>query len=212
MFAPRWHTSHLVLMPGAILIVAVLVAVTARAPAHRPPHPVRVPPLLPLLRPSASVNWRGPHHRGARRPTRGAVRAPALDRRVASEVGSIQRPAPASQAPILVRVVDVSDAAHGQAAVDRCAGPVEVLYSPYDLPNDIVQHDYCGGAWFATLSRGTRIRIIGGTQPGLYEVNGRRRTVPKGMKVYFLRNLGSLVLQTCRGDDLVATGLTRITS
>lgn len=110
---------------------------------------------------------------------------------------------------VVVHVVEVTSASNGQAAVDRCRGPVEVLYASYGYPNAIVEHDYCGGAWFASLATGTRVRVVSGTQPGLYEVNGRRRVVPKGSTIAAMYGLGVLVLQTCRGDNLVFIGLSR---
>ena len=140
-----------------------------------------------------------------------ATRPASIHRRTPS--GPTRQPLSGRQSgptfPAVIRVVEVTSAANGQAAVDRCMGPVEVLYTPFGYPNDIVEHDYCGGAWFLSLTPGTRIRVVGGTQPGLYVVNGRRRVVPWGSTIAAMHGLGALVLQTCQGHSMVFIGLSR---
>lgn len=112
--------------------------------------------------------------------------------------------------PITISVAGVATGEQGQAAVNRCAGPVEVLWSAYGYANDIIQHNYCGGAWMAYIRPGTHIRIVGGTQPGLYVANGQRRVAPWGSTIAVMAGIGDLAVQTCVGHDLVYVGLTRV--
>ena len=142
-------------------------------------------------------------------PRRVAHRAPTT---ASAQPRTLAHPPVRHQAltPITVHVVEVATAAEGQAAVNRCAGPVEVQYGHWGYPNDIIQHDYCGGAWMAFIRPGTKIHIVGGTEPGLYVANGNRRLVPKNARVSFLAGIGDMALQTCEGDHLALIGLTRI--
>lgn len=87
---------------------------------------------------------------------------------------------------------------------------MEARYDAFGYPNDIVEHNYCGGSWFAGLQRGTVVRVIGGTQPGLYVVNGRRFYTPKTGTIAGTKGLGDLMVQTCISHtEMVYVGLTR---
>lgn len=178
--------------------------------------------LLVALKPGGAVAGaprasRPSHSMLARRPMRAAShrRPPVLVKTHPARAQSV-RPASATvrrgsvATPVVIRVAGVASGADGQAAVDRCAGPVEVLWSAYGYANDIIQHNYCGGAWMAFIRPGLEIRIVGGTQPGLYVANGQRRVAPKDSTIAVMAGIGDLALQTCQGRDLVYTGLSRI--
>lgn len=129
-----------------------------------------------------------------------SAKAPVATSRVATS------PAAGS---VVIHVITVTSAADAQSQMNRCAGPVEIDYSPWGLPNDIAQHNYCGGAWFASLATGTHVTIVGGAHPGTYVV-GQKRYVSHGQDVSVLRGIGDLALQTCVGGDQMAyVGLNR---
>lgn len=138
--------------------------------------------------------------------------APVLSRsalRAAVATSTASTPAPklrvASGAAIWISAVTQPNTA--QAAADACRGPIEILWP--GLPTEIAEHDYCGGAWFNSVTTGERIRVIGGTIPGEYVVNGRRLLVSHGTAASALSGLGDLVLQTCVGSRMVLVGLSR---
>jgi hypothetical protein len=144
------------------------------------------------------------------RPT-AAVPAPAHSRPAKPASRSLSRPPVATPGPVVIRVITVSSVANAQSEVNRCAGPVEVNYSSYGLPNDIVQHNYCGGSRFASLATGTHVTIIGGAHPGTYVVNANKRYIYHGQNVGVLAGIGDLALQTCvDGGKMAFVGLTRV--
>ena len=161
------------------------------------------------------------------RVTRAHVAAPRpAARRVASSISrstvrstaEVSPPAPRTPARtpartqrpttgVVIRVTAVTNPNDAQAAADACRGPIEILWP--GLPTEIAQHDYCGGAWFDSVTTGERIEVSGGTMPGLFVVNGRRRVVNHGTSASILSGLGDLVLQTCVGSQMILVGLDR---
>lgn len=195
--ARRWGVRATLVTIVAILVAVVVGTLPEQASAH-----VRVTPPQIAPKPAATLHA-VVHSREIPRRTPHARPLPP---------GPSVHPhaRPRGSTPITITVVEVTTAAGGQAAVNRCAGPVEVQYGRWGYPNDIIQHDYCGGAWMAFIRAGTRIRIVGGTEPGLYVANGNRRLVPKDSRVSFLQGIGDVALQTCEGSQLALIGLTRI--
>ncbi|MGN6162821.1 MAG: hypothetical protein ACTHOG_14110, partial [Marmoricola sp.] len=92
-----------------------------------------------------------------------------------------------------IHVVAAVPISQGQAAVNRCAGPVMITY-PGATPQ-IVQHDYCGGTWVLGLRPGQRV-VLTGSAAGTYVV-GARRVISLDSNVTAVNGLGDLVAQTC---------------
>lgn len=138
--------------------------------------------------------------------SRSAERAP-LKPRVAAPPAPVAPVASAAPAPRILRIVAVASPEDAQLEINRCAGAVEVAWS--SDPHEIAEHDFCGGAWFASVAAGTAVEVVGGTRPGLYVANGNRQMLPKGADSSALDGLGDLVLQTCDGDSLIVIGLSR---
>lgn len=198
----RWSTRAALVTALAVVVGVVVGTAPEQASAHaRMALPQVAPKPARTLSPVAHA--RVVHH------ARAMARAPKASRVRPRPVARLHAQRTVST-PITINVAEVATAADGQAAVNRCAGPVEVLYGRWGYPDDIIQHDYCGGAWMAFIRPGTRIQIVGGTRPGLYVANGNRRLVPKNSRVSFLAGIGDLALQTCDGNQLALIGLTRV--
>lgn len=121
-----------------------------------------------------------------------------------------------SASVFVVRITRVATPQTMQSAIDACTGPVEILWSNDRFrwgahPDEIAEHDYCGGSEFSSLAKGQRVRVIGGTLSGRYVVNGYRRFARAGSPAQLLNGLGAIVLQTCVPDGVVLVGLDRTT-
>jgi hypothetical protein len=158
-------------------------------------------------RPTAAATTSAPRHPAVvRHQVRLTVRVATSRSTQRAAVSAVAAaPEPASQATIYVSAV--TNPSTAQAAANACRGPIEILWP--GLPAPIAQHDYCGGAWFNSVTTGERIKVVGGTMPGMYVANGRRLMVGKGTSSSVLSGLGTLVLQTCVGNQMVLVGLDR---
>lgn len=201
----HWGTPAALLSTLAVSVALVVSTAPEQAVAHSQVTPPQAVP-KPARTLNADVRPRPTAHHVQRAVQERLHPAVRLHAQHASPI-PVSAPRPG---PITINVAAVSTAAEAQAAVNRCAGPVEVLYRNWGYADDIVQHNFCGGAWMAFIRPGTRIQIMGGTRPGLYVANGHRRLVPKGSGVAFLAGIGDLALQTCEGDRLAIVGLTRL--
>lgn len=117
---------------------------------------------------------------------------------------------------LVVRIASVVTPATMQSAINACQGPVEILWStdPFQWgshPDEIAEHDYCGGTDFSSLAAGQQVQVIGGNLTGLYVVNGNRRFAGPGSSADLLDGMGAVVLQTCVPDGVVLVGLDRTT-
>lgn len=211
-FNSQWASSKIrIAITIAVMLLIALVTSAAVLPAptlaQEPPKvhptvapsaPVSVPP-VPSPSPVIQTPPPPPPPPPAPKPTpkpRPAVVVPAAP---------AAPPAPAG--PHYIHISEVTDSGGAQSAIDACQGPVEVTW-PSD-PTEIAQHNYCGGAWFTSLTGGDEVIVSGGTVAGTYVVNGARRYAAKGSSSSTLDGLGDLVLQTCVGNQLVLIGLSR---
>ena len=116
---------------------------------------------------------------------------------------------------LVVRIWTVATPDNMQSAINSCDGPVEINWRSDPSkwgshPDEIAEHDYCGGAEFRSLRRGQRVRVAGGDLSGLYVVNGDRRFAYAGSSADMLNGLGAIVLQTCVPGGVVLIGLDRV--
>lgn len=124
-------------------------------------------------------------------------------------------PSPAPHPALVIRIAAVATPSTMQSAINACDGPVEIAWSsdPFQwgaLPNEIAEHDYCGGAVFDSLAAGQRVEVVGGDLGGLYVVNGNRRFATAGASADVLSGVGDVVLQTCVPNGVVLVGLDRV--
>jgi len=216
-------------------VIYILALAMAALSASGTPPSARVPAALtvsqvvgkrqvPAVRRTARHTHR--HRRGvhapsgARRPRPAliAVNRPVPTVRAASVPISRSAPRPPAPEPapaLTIRIAELATPATMQTAIDACRGPVEIDWNADPLrwglhPNEIAEHDYCGGARFPALTTGERVKVIGGTVGGLYVVNGHRRYALPGAPAEQLDGIGDIALQTCLPHGLVLIGLDRI--
>lgn len=175
---------------------------------HRPPrrqHRQRVRSLMPVRRVPRS------HYRVRRMFSTWHRALPAVSR-------SGERPptpVPSSEAVLVIRIWTVATPDNMQTAINSCRGPVEINWrsdaSRWRVhPDEITEHDYCGGSVFRSLRRGQRVHVIGGDLSGRYVVNGKRRFASPGSSADALNSVGEIVLQTCVPGGVVLIGLDRV--
>lgn len=182
-----------------VAVVAAVLGLTVTTAAGRAVHQTSTPAPTVAVPTHVHAVHRAALVRSTRSATSRSTQRPSVQ---AAPSRSAVAPSGAT-----IRVVAVTNPDDAQAAADTCRGPIEILWP--GLPAEIAQHDYCGGAWFNSVVAGQRIRVVGGTMPGTYVVNGRRLVVSHGTSASALAGLGSLVLQTCVGSQMVLVGLDR---
>lgn len=178
--------------------------------------------------PTASGSWPKARERQTQRRVRmAAVRR--IGRRKAtmrSRVEWVFRPAvsrssqrlapkPPPSAALVLHIVAVATPDTMQSAIDACDGPVEINWHSDPArwgvhPDEIAEHDYCGGSQFRFLRRGQRVRVMGGDLSGVYVANGNRRFAFAGSPAHELDGIGDLALQTCVRGGVVLIGLDRV--